>query len=102
DRPPFGIPDAEIDFVFLCPPIQWRCDDAGKLTGPMNSRGLPTVLQDCYEMVACRESQIVERGDERGNLDVPRVVGEPHVAVDNCQGFRIALDARQKARAKVK
>jgi len=53
-------------------------------------------------MIAGFKSQVVECRDERGNPGVPSFVGEPHLAIDDGERIRIALDARQKARAEVK
>ena len=98
----FGILNAEIDLVILGAPIQRRDDDAGELTGPVDGGGLPAVLQHRDQMIAGLQSDLVERGDQRGNFRVPLPVGQPQLAVDNGQRFGIAVDARNKAGAEVK
>ena len=73
---------------------------AGELAGPVDGRRLPAVLQQRDEMIAGREPERVEAGNERRDPPVPVAVGQAHVAVDDRQRLRVARDARQKARCR--
>src|SRR5262245_52446407 len=53
-------------------------------------------------MVPSSESKLVEADHERGNFLVPGAVGQAEVAIDYCQRFGIARDAREEARAEIK
>src|SRR5262249_28131937 len=82
-------------------PVDRRNDDAGKLTGPVDARGLVPVLQHGHEVIARLQLQLVEAFDQRGDLAVPGRVGESHVAVDDGERLRIARHAGEETGAEV-
>src|SRR6202034_407975 len=102
DRARFGVIDAKIDLTVRRAPIYRRDDDTRELTSPVNGGGFPPVLQDGNQMIAGPQPDFIESSDQGGNLRIPRPIGEPYVAVDNRQGFGIALDAGDKARTEIK
>ena len=97
-----GVGEAIVELVRGRAPVQRRDDDAGELAGPMDGRRLPVVLQHRDQMVAGLEPQPVEARDQRGNPPVPLRIGETHVAIDDGERVRVARNAGQKARAKIK
>ena len=97
-----GIGEAIVELVGGRAPVQRRDDDAGELAGPMDGRRLPVVLQRRDQMVAGLQPEPVEARDQRGNPPVPLRIGEAHVAIDDGERVRVARNAGQKARAKIK
>src|SRR5262249_30174903 len=77
-------------------------DDAGELTGPVDTRRLVAVLQHGHEVIARLQLQLVEAFDQRRNLPVPRRIRQPHLAVDDRDRLRVARHAGEKAGAEVK
>ena len=102
DRLSAGVLDRVIDLVDLGAPVDGRDDDAGELASPMQSGGLPSVLQHGDEAIPRRQPQLGKAGNHRRYFGVPIPVAQPNVAVDNGDGFRIAGDACKKARPKIK
>ena len=51
ERRSLGVFEHEIDLIGLCPPVDGRHRQPGKLAGPVQRRGLPAVLQQRDEMV---------------------------------------------------
>ncbi len=70
-----GILDKKVDLARRRAPVHRRDDDAGKLTGPVQARGLPAVGQRGDEMVAWLQPDGVEAGDQRRDGSVPLRIG---------------------------